>query len=193
MRIQTHETTSDQITAVNSLSHITDPTRGQGFAIPIGMARILGLAGAGTGIDDTITLNSNLSWTFGADAIGALEHEISEGAMGRIGGLGIQNGWWGPMDLFRYSAGHNRDYRGPDQTYFSVDDQNLLFPYAVPYNQLGIYDGADFGDWSDAVVNDAFGPGGPGEPGFVSNTDLVVMANPTSCGRTTAARRRSGC
>jgi hypothetical protein len=97
------------------------------------------------------------------------------------------------MDLFRYSAGHNRDYRGPDQTYFSVDDQSVLLSYAVPYNQLGIYDGADFGDWSDAVVNDAFGPGGPGEPGFVSNTDLVVMANPTSCGRTTAARRRSGC
>jgi hypothetical protein len=59
--------------------------------------------------------------------------------MGRIGGLGIQIGWSGPMDLFRYSAGHNRDYRGPDQTYFSVDDQNLLLPYAVPYNQLGIY------------------------------------------------------
>jgi hypothetical protein len=118
--LQTHETSPDEIAAVNSLGYITDPTGGQGFAIPVGMARILGLAGAGTGIDDTITLNSNLPWIFGADATGALEHEISEGAMGRIGGLGIQNGVWGPMDLFRYSAGDNRDYTGTDQTYFSL-------------------------------------------------------------------------
>lgn len=141
------------------------------------MARILGLAGLGTGIDDTIWLNSNLPWTYGADAIGVLEHEISEGAMGRIGGLGVQNNLWAPMDLFRYSSSGQRDYSGGRDrlaSYFSVDGTHLLTQFHNSLSASGVYDKSDFGDW-DKTVGDAFGPGGPGSPGVVTDTDLRVM------------------
>ena len=67
------------------------------------------------------------------DAVGAIEHEISE-EMGRIGGLGATgagSGIWGPMDLFRYSmAGAPPDETGgnPNDTasFFSIDGQRLL-------------------------------------------------------------------
>jgi hypothetical protein len=101
------ETTADDRAAVASLP-AGDPNGGLGFFIPIGMARLLGFTGAPTGNDVTVDLNQNLPWTFGADAVGAIEHELTE-AMGRTGGLGIAqtslgNPIWAPMDLFRYSS-----------------------------------------------------------------------------------------
>ena len=39
---------------------------------------------------------------------------------------------------------------------------------------MGVDDGFDLGDW-DHTVGDAFGPGGPTSPGFVSATDLQVL------------------
>jgi hypothetical protein len=169
--------TPDDMAAVRTLP-ATDPTGGAGFAVPLGLARILGLAGSGQGVDDTVVLNQNLPWTYGADAVGALEHEISEGAMGRIGGLGVQNGSWGPMDLFRYSAVDQRDFTGGRDgrpSFFSVDGTTLLTRFHNSLDTFGDFDQQDFGDWDSTVHGDAFGPSGPGAPGTISATDLRVM------------------
>lgn len=171
-----HATSSDGRSAVASLP-TTDPSGGRGFAVPVGEARILGLAGAGSGIDDAITLNRSLPWTYGQDAIGVLEHELSEGAMGRFGGLGIQNDLWGPMDLFRYSSAGHRDYTGGADglpAYFSADGQTLTLRFHNSSNLSGNFDGFDLADWG-FTHGDAFGSGGPGGPSTVSATDLQVM------------------
>jgi hypothetical protein len=175
--LSSHATTQDDLAAVKSLPS-ADPSGGAGFAIPIGMARILGLAGSGSDIDDTIVLNSDFTWQYGADAVGVLEHEISEGALGRIGGLGIQNTFWAPMDLFRYSAVNQRDYSGGRDglaSFFSVDGSVMLTPLHNAVAASGTFDGQDLADWASGIIGDAFGPGGPGSPGTVSATDLRVM------------------
>jgi len=178
-----HATTADDIAAVNSLP-VTDPSNGLGFDLPIGMARILNLVPAGTGNDDAIVLNSYY-WNNSnfSNGVGVLEHEISEGAMGRIGSLGIwDTGNWAPMDLFRYSAVGQRDYTGGSDsrpTYFSVDGTQLLtqFHNSLVYNAAQgrfVYDGYDLADW-DHTSGDSFGPGGPNSPGVMTATDLRVM------------------
>jgi hypothetical protein len=177
--LRTHATSADDVAAVAALP-AADPTQGQGFTVPVGMARILGLAGPGNGgIDDSITLNSSLSFTYGADALGVIEHEVTEGGMGRIGGLGIPSGTWGPMDLFRFTASGQRDYTGGrdgQSTFFSIDGQQILtqFKYHNAVSTSGRFDGFDFADW-DNTRGDAFGPGGPGSPSLMSATDLRVM------------------
>ncbi len=174
--LRQHATTADDAAAVASLP-TTDPSGGRGFEVPIGMARILGLAGTGTENDDSIILNSSFSWTYGADAIGVLEHEISEGAMGRIGTLGLANSYWAPMDLFRYSRAGQRDYTGGYDgrpTYFSVDGAHLLTQFHNSVGTNGVSDKYDLADW-DKTVGDAFGPGGVGSPGAVTAIDLRVM------------------
>jgi hypothetical protein len=173
--------TSDEETAVASLPS-SDPSGGLGFFVPVGMARMLGFTGALAGNDVTVDLNQNMPWTFGADAIGALEHEISE-AMGRVGGLGFSRTTsgapiWGPMDLFRYSSPGQRDFTGGSDglpTFFSVDGNTLLTEFHNSVSTTGAFDGQDLGDWDQSVQGDAFGASGPGAPGTVSATDLRVM------------------
>ena len=175
--LSSHATTADDLASVRSLPAV-DPSGGVGFSIPIGMARILGLAGGGSGVDDTVVLNQDLKWQYGADAVGVLEHEISEGALGRVGGVGVQNSLWGPLDLFRYSAVNQRDNSaGRDglASFFSVDGSAMLLPFHNAVAASGAFDGQDVGDWASNVIGDAFGPGGPGSPGTVSATDLRVM------------------
>lgn len=171
-----HATTADDFAAVASLPSV-DPTHGAGFAVPNGLAQVLGLAAPSNGIDDTVTLNSNLPWTYGADAVGVLEHEISEGLMGRIGGLGLTSAEnWGPLDLFRYSSPGVRDYSGgtdKQPAYFSVDGKTMLTRFHNS-NSTGKFDGQDFGDW-DSTTGDTFGPGGPRSPGQLTATDLRVL------------------
>jgi len=178
--LRAHASTADDLAAVAALP-ASDPTGGQGFTVAAGMARILGFAGPGHGgIDDSVILNSSLPFTYGADALGVIEHELTEGAMGRIGGLGIaDNGSWGPMDLFRFTASGQRDYTGGrdgQATFFSVDGQQVLtqFKYHNSVSTSGRFDGFDFADW-DNTRGDAFGPGGPGSPSSMSATDLRVM------------------
>jgi hypothetical protein len=174
--LELHATTTVGRAAAASLPTV-DPSAGRGFAVAVGEARILGLAGAGSGIDDAITLNSSLPWAYGQDAIGVLEHELSEGAMGRFGGLGIQNSLWGPMDLFRYSSAGHRDYTGGADrlpAYFSADGKTLALQFHSSIGFGGGFDGFDFADWDHTHV-DAFGPGGPSGPGTMSSTDLQVM------------------
>jgi hypothetical protein len=189
--LRQHATTAPAIAAANSLSNLPDPTHGAGVEVSIGEARILGLAGAGSGTDDSVILNS-IYWTASAlqnnpgDAEAAIEHEITEGIMGRIGSLGIASSAWAPMDFFRFTASGQRDFTGGadgQPTYFSVDgssvDTSLQFHSSV--STSGQFDGFDLADWNqfgaDANDHDPFGPGGPGsgDPGTLSATDITLM------------------
>ena len=172
-----HETTASDQLAVAGLPG-NDPSGGAGFSIPNAEARILGLAQQSNNVDDTVTLNSSLGFTFGQDAVGAIEHEISEGVFGRIGSLGFQGSEWGPMDLFRFSAAGQRDYSGGQDgvpTYFGVDGAHVSsLQYHASISSSGANDGYDLADW-EGTHGDAFGPGGPGSPGAISATDLQVL------------------
>ena len=172
-----HETTADAQLAVAGLPS-SDPSQGAGFSIPDAQARILGLAAQSNSVDDTVTLNSSLPFSFGQDAVGAIEHEISEGVFGRIGSLGFQGSQWGPMDLFRFTAAGQRDYSGGQDgvpTYFGIDAAHVSgLQYHASISSAGADDGFDLADWQ-GTHGDAFGPGGPGSPGAISATDLQVL------------------
>jgi hypothetical protein len=103
-----------------------NPKGGMDFDITVGEARLLGLSPQSLGVDGQILLSSNINWTWGQDAIGTLEHEITEQAMGRISQLGVTNpdGNWTPLDLFRYSASQ-------------FEAQGLLYPRAAARLQGG--------------------------------------------------------
>jgi hypothetical protein len=148
----------------------SDPTPGGHiWSLPVAYARMLGLTSSAPAVDDTVTLNSSVPWTFGRDVIDTMEHEISEGAMGRIGGLGDWNGLWSTMDLFRYSAPGAPDFsdgRDGKTTYFSAKGyvlSNLSF------------NNANMGDTADFAQHDVFGWGLPGETNILSQTDIAVM------------------
>ncbi len=186
--LRSHATTADDLLAVNGLP-AADPSNGAGFSIPTTEARILGLAAQSNTIDDKVVLNSDLNFTFGQDAVGVLLHEISEGVFGRVSSLGLDSGRFGPLDLFRFTAGGVRDFTGGSDgvtTYFGVDSAHVTsLAFHNSISATGVNDGFDLGDWSGAR-GDAFGPGGPNSPGTVSATDLKVLDvlgwNPTGSG-----------
>jgi Ca2+-binding RTX toxin-like protein len=176
--LRAHATTGDDQIAVNGLPS-SDPSGGAGFAIPIGQAVALGLQPQTNDVNLTVTLNSSLSWTFGQDAVGALEHEITEGGFGRLASLGLQgDSRWAPLDLFRFTASGQRDYTGGQDgqaTYFGLDAAHVsALAYHNSISAAGVDDGFDLGDW-DHTVGDAFGPGGPRSPGSISATDAQVL------------------
>ena len=172
-----HTTTSADALAVAGLP-MEDLTGGAGFAIPLGEAVALGLAVQTNAVNDSITLNSSLPFNFGQDAVGAIEHELTEGAFGRTSSLGFSDRRWAALDLFRFTGSGQRDFTGGSDgvaTYFGVDFghvSNLQFHSSV--NTQGVSDGFDLADWQ-GTRGDAFGPGGPGLPGAVTATDLQVL------------------
>ena len=181
-QIAARSTSQDDAAAVAALP-TTDPTGGLGVYLPSGYARMMGM-NVGNDID-SIVLNSDLTFNFtDGDATGVLEHELTEGAMGRISSLGFRsfsNGthYWNPMDFFRFQANGVRDYTGGQDgalTYFGFDAAHVFTNFQLhnSINFLGQYDGFDLADW-DHTVGNSFGPGGPGSPGVVSPTDLRVM------------------
>ncbi|MBS0332794.1 MAG: NF038122 family metalloprotease, partial [Proteobacteria bacterium] len=185
--LQAHAITADDRAAVANLP-AADPSGGVGFAIPTAYAIMLGLKAQTNTVDDAVTLNSDLPFTFGQDAAGAIEHEITEGVFGRIASLGIAETRWNPLDLFRFTASGQRDFTGGQDgvaTFFGVAPNEVSsLPYHNSVNAAGQYDGQDLGDWASSVSGDAFGAGGPNAPGTVSATDLQVLDvlgwNPTS-------------
>jgi len=169
----------DAQAAVNSLPTV-DPSGGLGWSLPVAYARMLGLTQSTPATDDTVTLNTSYNWTYGQDVVGTIEHEISEGGMGRIGALGKNtddqgNALWSTMDLFRYSSAGVRDYTdGQDgkAAFFSVDGSQMLLQFNNQYqgaNQINDGDTADFN------TLDVFGFGSPGTGLFLSATDLKTM------------------
>jgi Ca2+-binding RTX toxin-like protein len=178
LALRIHATTSDDQLAVNGLP-LTDPSNGAGFAIALPEARALGFSTPSTPFDVKVTLNSDDTWSFGQDAVGAILHELSEGAMGRNGSLGLTGARWQPMDLFRFTATGLRDFTGGSDgvaTFFGVDSFHLVtsLQFHNTFNAAGVSDHQDLADW-DNTFNDAFGPGGGGFPSEVSPTDLQIL------------------
>jgi len=172
-----HATTADDFTAIAGLP-ATDPSHGVGFWIPGAEARILGLSTQGQAIDDSVVLNGNLSFDFGGDAVGLLEHEITEGVFGRVGSLGVAHTGWEPMDLFRFDAQGQHDFTGGADgrpSFFGIDGAHVsTLQFHSSVNAAGAYDGFDLADWTHAV-GDAFGPNGAGIDNSLSATDLQVL------------------
>jgi hypothetical protein len=154
-----------------------DPTRGAGFSLALSYARMLGLTTVSNSPDDMVTLNTSYNWSYGQDVTNTLAHEISEGGMGRIGGLGDQNSFWSVMDLFRYNSSGAADYtdgRDGQTTYFSYNGGATLS--SLSYNNE--YSGGtkvNGGDTADFTQVDVFGTGSPGETNGLSQTDIQIM------------------
>lgn len=145
---------------------------GTNWSLPTAYARMLGLSSVTPTFDDVITLNTNLklNWQYGQDVVDTLEHEITEGAMGRIGGLGVQHNWWSTMDLFRYSNG-TYDGGVNDTPYFSANGGSSTSSPLTFFSasNLSVNDAADFSQ------HDVFGTGSTGEMNGFSSTDYQVM------------------
>jgi Ca2+-binding RTX toxin-like protein len=175
--LRAHATTGDDALAVNGLPG-ADPSHGAGFAIPTAEAVMLGLAAQSNQVEDSVSLNSSLGFTFGQDAVGAIEHEITEGVFGRTSSLGFDGSRWNPLDLFRFTADGQRDFTGGSDgaaTFFGVDGAHVSSPaFHNSINAAGQNDGFDLGDW-DNTRGDAFGPGGPNSPGVITATDLQIL------------------
>ena len=170
----------------------TDPSGGANWWIPEAYGRMLGLTSATGSPDLTVTLNTYYAWDFGQDVINGLTHELSEGGMGRFGGLGgprtPTNDTWSTMDLFRYNASGQPDYtngRDGETTYFSSDGGATLsngndpakgaptLSFNNQYNADGTFNnGGDSDDWSQTQV---FGATGGGETLTLTQTELDVM------------------
>ena len=187
-----------QRAAVASLP-ATDPTGGTPFDISTAEAAALGLyVGPASEIGGFVGLDNSAqtawSWTQAAvapntfDAVGALEHEISE-VLGRQASAGA-GGVYNTLDLFRYTAADGgaadpagtavgvRDepfvlnYDANASSYFSYDGATTTIPFETPDN---VTSGADVADWAPAVANDAFADGGPDGVDAISQTDLQTM------------------
>lgn len=175
--LSSHAVSADDHLAVAGLP-AADPSNGAGFSLAEPQAVILGLFPQTNDSEVAVTLNSNLAWSFGQDAVGAILHELTEGGFGRISSLGVAETRWEPLDLFRFTAAGQRDLTGGSDgvaTFFGVDGAHvsaLQFHSAV--SSTGQFDGQDLGDW-DHTHGDSFGPGGPGSAGLLTATDLQVL------------------
>lgn len=161
-----------------------NPAGGADWMLPEAYARMLGLSSPTPSVDDYVSLNTFYNWNYGQDVTNTLMHEISEGAMGRIGGLGDQNSAWSTMDLFRFNASGNRDYtdgRDGQAAYFSYNGGQWLSSsaglsfnneYTLGRNGAVHTNNGDTADWNQL---DVFGTGSPGETNTLSQTDLAVM------------------
>ena len=165
-----------------------NPAGGNDWALPEAYARMLGLSSGTPSTDDTVTLNTADTGLddFGQDVINGVIHELSEGAMGRVGGLGDQNGVWSTMDLFRYTAGGVPDYTdGRDglTTYFSSIGGSETSaagggkgaPVLSFNNEFSGSTKVNGGDTADWVQEAVFGSVGGGETLTLDNTELQVM------------------
>lgn len=168
-----------------------DPTNGGAFYVYNAEARAIGIPTTVTAEPDgyigvsnyhTLTVDPNNRAVPNAyDAIGILEHEITE-VMGRtsysgaINGVGMQS--YTPFDLFRYQSPGVRQM-GAGVAYFSTDGVTM----GTLFNDPGT--GGDGGDWDRSVNSDAFGAGHLGLAQRISATDIAVMQ---ALGYTTSAR-----
>ena len=189
-------TSADDKAAVAALPALAGEFAGSTFQIAEPLALLLGLRGASPGTTDTTQLDSTLTYFYNQadpvpgelDAVSILEHEISEGGLGRVGGDGSTNS---VMDLFRYAAAGVPDAslgRDGNPAYFSINGTQLLTQFHNPIATNGSNDGADSADWDASGTNqqptyipgqsneyDAYGVATDGGVGVVTATDLRVL------------------
>lgn len=185
-----------QVAALATLP-ATDPTNGATFSVAIADATALGLNTDNTPASGAVGLSSSTTWAWtqnnippgASDAIGTIEHEISE-VLGRSDEGGKNNAYT-LLDLFRYTAANGlstnpigaqagaRDqpfvvgYNANAPSYFSYNGTTKTLLYETPENVAG---GADVGDWAPSVPSDSFGDATTNAtPDLVSPTDLAEM------------------
>jgi hypothetical protein len=160
------------LSAFNSLP-TTDISGGAGFWLPSAYANFLGLNSSTD--TDVVTLNSSYDWSFGQDVVNTMMHEISEGGMGRIGGLGAGlGGRFSTMDLFSYSD------TTPSTLDTSTTDTSRVFSFnggattsgGIPLTYFAADSGSDAADFQQL---DVFGTGETGETFTISTTDIDEM------------------
>ena len=181
---------ADQIAAYNSL--VGNPPSLQGgpsgapaqIYISQAEANALGIGNLANPLDGTIGISSTATFTYNPnnrtvpnayDAIGVIEHEISE-VMGRTAMLGTlgKPGEYTPLDLFRYSSVGTRNLTaGAGNAYFSPDGTTML----TQFNNPSTAGGGDAGDWAaPAASGDAFvASASPGVANLVSPTDVRLL------------------
>jgi collagen type I alpha len=206
--VKTTDVTSPvQVAAVNSLP-TTDPTGGATFLVATAEAKALGLTPASTDNDGSVGLDSsaseNWAWTQATvgptnnDAVGTLEHEISE-VMGRSA-TGGNGGQYELLDLFRYTAANGGQDDAPGSatgardepfaagysttapasatpglnsfSYFSFNGTTVTLPYETPAD---VASGSDVADWDPNTNSDSYADGPTGQVDLVSATDLNEM------------------
>ena len=164
----------------------SNPAPGDPWTLSEAYARMLGLSTATYATDDTVTIGTGVTWGDSQAITDALIHEISEGGMGRIGGLGdageaYANNIWGPPDLFRYSAAGTPDYSDgkdgePPYPYFSYNGgqtlSDLVFNDRYGPASLGNVSNGDTADFNDL---DVFGYGDGYASYTLSQTDVEFM------------------
>jgi hypothetical protein len=177
---------SDPLGGIHSGDLLVAEGEALNLALPVSSSNLV--YSDGTSYDDIVTISTGYNWNFNPydrnipdtyDAIGAIEHELSEQLMGRFGAVGMfgggfddleQNldGWYTPLDLWRYSSPGVRDTAvGPATNgYFSINGSSLLQQYNNPYY------GGDASDWVGTLQGDSYGSGGLGVAGYVSPVDL---------------------
>jgi len=174
---------ADQIAALQSLT-ASDPTSGGSFYISQAEAKALGIGNKANALDGTIGLSSTATFTYDPnnravpnayDAIGVIEHEISE-VMGRTAMLGTLGtaGQYTPLDLFRYSSPGVRNLTaGAGSAYFSPDGTTML----TQFNNPATAGNGDAGDWAaPAASGDAFvASASPGVANLVTSTDVRLL------------------
>lgn len=168
---------ADQVASLTSLSG-TSSLSAMNFLLPTAEARALGVStttsfttdgGIGLSATDAFTYSASARAVAGDyDAIGAIEHEITE-AMGRTGLLNVGSEGYTPLDLFRYTSAGVHDFtQGPGS--FSINGTTLLQTYNNPLN------GGDTADWASTVTGDTFtSTFAPGVAEVMSNVDLQEM------------------
>jgi hypothetical protein len=159
-------------------------------------AKALGLAGASSASDGTVTFASNQPFDFDRsdgiaagqyDFYGTVAHELSEvmgrelNAIGNNAQFGPPNGYF-PLDLFKYTAAAGgtvgrtgggtveRTFDGTIAGYFSSDG-GITKGY-----EFNTHPDGDFGDWAQSVEADSFlAFSFTGLINAVSATDIQVM------------------
>ena len=207
--LQATDTTSPVQTAAVASLPLTDPTGGAMFKINFAQQLALGITSGGAtsstndgsvGLDATGT-----TWTWvgqsytptSEDAVGTIEHEISE-VLGRsaTGGVG---GLYRTLDLFRYTAANGMDsnaigaaagvrdapfvggYDSSAPSYFSYNGTTTTLLFETPDD---VASGADVADWAPSAGYDAFGDSPNGAASPVSTTDqqeLNVLGYDLAC------------
>ena len=158
----------------------TPPYYDSDFWIATAEAQALGLAGS-SGVDGEVGLSSSAAFTFDPnnravageyDAIGILEHEISE-VLGRQlfeSSFSSSGQDTTVLDLFRYASANSHAYYN-GLGYFSLNGDQLLHQF-----NDGLSNGGDDGDWATSGTPDSFDAfAQTGVTEAVSTVDLRVL------------------